>query len=51
MRRNIDDDKINIMPDYPDIVPKHPDWTDEDYERFIAEKQKEAEKMTEWPDI
>ena len=51
MRKDTDDFKNIVLPDYPDIVPKHPGWTEEDYERFIAEEQKKVEDMTEWPEI
>ena len=40
-----------FMPDYPDIVPKHPDWTEEDYERFIAEELEKVKDEAEWPDV
>ena len=49
-RSNVDD----FMPDYPDIIPVHPEraeWTDEDYEKAIAEEMEKVKGMTEWPDI
>lgn len=51
MGRGIND---SFMPDYPDIVPIHPerkDWTEEDYEKEIVRIERETENMTEWPDI
>ena len=43
--------KSVFMPDYPDIVPTHPDWTDEDYERHITEEMEKVKDVTEWPDV
>ena len=34
-----------------DIVPTHPDWTEEDYDKYIAELKEEEKDWTEWPDI
>lgn len=48
------DVKAVPMPDYPDIVPVHPErrnWTEEEYDRYIEEEIKKAEQYTEWPDV
>lgn len=34
---------------YLDVVERHPDWTDEEHDRAIAEAHEESLKMTEWP--
>lgn len=47
MERNIN----AIMPGYPDVIPTHPDWTEEDYEKHIAEEMEKANSLSEWPDI
>lgn len=48
MERDIND---QFMPDYPDIIPVHPDWSDEDYESFIEAEMEKVKDMKEWPDI
>ncbi len=39
------------MPDYPDIVPTHPDMSQEELEALIEKHMKEDEELTEWPDV
>ena len=46
-----DNIKDQFMPDYPDIIPVHPDWSDEDYESFIGAEMEKVKDMKEWPDI
>lgn len=51
MARDIEKSSVDIfMPEYPDIVPTHPDWTDEDYERHIREEMEKVKDL-DWPDI
>lgn len=33
-----------------DIVPTHPDWTDDDYDRAIAKHLEEDKQLKEWPE-
>lgn len=42
--------RVRIMPPYPDIVPTHPDLTDEELQALIEKNIKEDEEMTEWPE-
>lgn len=47
MERNVKSkDKVLF---YLDVVERHPDWTDEEHDRAIAEAHEESLKMTEWP--
>lgn len=39
------------MPDYPDIVPIHPELTMEELRKRIDEEVENAKQYTEWPDI
>ena len=39
------------MPDYPDIVPIHPNLTIEDIDRQIEEEIEKSKQYTEWPDV
>lgn len=34
---------------YRDVVEIHPEWTEEEHDRAIAEAHEESLKMTEWP--
>ena len=45
--------KENVVPvpDYPDIVPIHPELSAEDLEKLIEKEIEEAKKYTECPDI
>ncbi len=43
--------RIEIMPPYPDIIPTHPELSDEELDAMIAKHMKEDEEMTEWPDV
>lgn len=45
MERNV------IMPSYPDIIPTHPEWSDEEFEKRIAEEMEKAKTLSDWPDI
>ena len=45
MERNV------ILPDYPDIIPSNPGWTDEEFEKRVAEEMEKAKNLSEWPDI
>ena len=38
-------------PDYPDIVPTHPELSEEELDRLIEEGIEKAKDYTEWPDI
>ena len=44
---------VNIVPvpDYPDIVPAHPELSDKELDRLIEEGIEKAKDFTEWPDI
>ena len=39
------------MPDYPDIVPTHPELSDEELLERIEKAYEESQEITEWPDV
>ena len=39
------------MPDYPDIVPIHPDLTDEELDEMIKEGIEKSKQYTDWTDV
>ena len=39
------------MPNYPDVIPKHPDWSLEDYDKHITELEEKAAECDEWPEV
>ena len=41
----------NHVTEYPDIIPIHSETSLEDLRAQIEEEVRNAEKMTEWPDI
>lgn len=45
------DIKTVPVPNYPDIVPTHPDLSEEEIDRLIEEGVEKAKGYTEWPDI
>lgn len=51
MERNVNNANVVPVPDYPDIVPTHPELTDEELDRLIEEGIEKAKNYTEWPDI
>ena len=40
-----------MMPDYPDIVPTHPDMTLEELREKIEKDYRESDEITDWPDV
>ena len=40
-----------MMPDYPDIVPTHPELSDEELLERIEKAYEESDEITEWPDV
>ena len=39
------------VPDYPDIVPTHPELSNEELDRLIEEGAEKAKNYTGWPDV
>lgn len=46
-----DKGRTALMPDYPDIVPTHPDMSQEELKALIEKHMKEDEELTDWPDV
>ena len=42
--------KLELMleHDYSDVVPMHPDWSNEDYGRFLAQKMEEGKEQLKY---
>ncbi len=44
-------DIATVMPDYPDVIPTHPEWFREDYDKALAEEMEKSKNLSEWTDI
>ena len=45
------DVSVMPVPDYPDVVPKRPELSQEEWDDLIKESIENDKKYTEWPDV